>query len=57
VILTSDNGFARGDRGLTSKGMGYTEHSRVPFLVRWDGVFEPGSVDHRPVGGEDFLPT
>jgi arylsulfatase A-like enzyme len=57
VILTSDNGFAHGDRGLTSKGMGYTEHSRVPFLVRWDGVFEPGSVDHRPVGGEDFLPT
>jgi arylsulfatase A-like enzyme len=57
VILTSDNGFAHGDRGLTSKGMGYTEHARVPFLVRWDGVFEPGSVDHRPVGGEDFLPT
>jgi len=57
VILTSDNGFAHGDRGLTSKGMGYTEHVRVPFLVRWNGVFEPGAVDHRPVGGEDFLPT
>ena len=57
VILTSDNGFAHGDRGLTSKGLAYTEHTRVPFLVRWDGVFKAGFVDHRPVGGEDFLPT
>jgi N-acetylglucosamine-6-sulfatase len=57
VILTSDNGFAHADRGLTSKGMAYTEHTKVPFLVRWDGVFEGGFVDHRPVGGEDFLPT
>jgi arylsulfatase A-like enzyme len=57
VLLTSDNGFAHGDRGLTSKGLAYTEHSRVPFLVRWDGVFKAGFVDHRPVGGEDFLAT
>jgi arylsulfatase A-like enzyme len=57
VIFTSDNGFAWGDRGVTSKGLPYTEHVKVPFLVRWDGVFEAGAVDHRPVGGEDFLPT
>jgi arylsulfatase A-like enzyme len=57
VIFTSDNGFAHGDRGLTSKGMAYTEHVKVPFMARWDGVFAPGTVDHRPVGGEDFLPT
>jgi arylsulfatase A-like enzyme len=57
VILTSDNGFAHGDRGLTSKGMPYTEHVKVPFMVRWDGVFQPGAIDVRPVGGEDFLPT
>ena len=57
VIFTSDNGFAHADRGLTSKGMPYTEHVKVPFMVRWDGVFQPGAVDHRLVGGEDFLPT
>jgi len=57
VIFTSDNGFAHGDRGLTSKGLGYLEHTKVPFMVRWDGVFAPGVVDHRLVGGEDFLPT
>jgi arylsulfatase A-like enzyme len=57
VIFTSDNGFAHADRGLTSKGMPYTEHVKVPFMVRWDGVFPAGAVDHRLVGGEDFLPT
>jgi arylsulfatase A-like enzyme len=57
VILTSDNGFSWGERGLTSKGLPYTEHVKVPFVVRWDGVFPAGAVDGRPVGGEDFLPT
>lgn len=41
VILTSDNGFAHGDRGLTSKGMAYTEHVRVPFLLLTDR--DPGN--------------
>ncbi len=57
VIFTSDNGFAYGDRGLTSKGYPYREHISVPFLVRWPGVFPAASVDTRPVGGEDLLPT
>ena len=57
VIFTSDNGFAFGDRGLTSKGMPYREHVMVPTMMRWDGVFPAGTVDHRPIGGEDFLPT
>ena len=57
VILTSDNGWAFGERGVTSKALPYGEHVLVPFLVRWDGVFPAGAVDPRPVGGEDFLPT
>ncbi|HEY0397008.1 MAG TPA: sulfatase, partial [Acidimicrobiia bacterium] len=57
VIFTSDNGFAHGDRGLTSKGMPYSEHINVPLMARWDGVLPAGVVDHRLVGGEDFLPT
>jgi arylsulfatase A-like enzyme len=57
VIFTSDNGFSFGERGLTSKGMPYREHTMVPTMVRWDGVFPAGAVDHRPIGGEDFLPT
>ena len=57
VIFTTDNGYSWGERGVTSKGLPYTEHVKAPFLVRWDGVFPAGATDDRLVGGEDFLPT
>lgn len=57
VILTTENGFAWGERGATSKGLPYREHVKAPLMVRWDGVFPAGAVDNRLVGGEDFLPT
>ena len=57
VIFTTDNGYSWGERGVTSKGLPYTEHVQAPFLVRWDGVFPAGGTDDRLVGGEDFLPT
>jgi arylsulfatase A-like enzyme len=57
VVFTSDNGYSWDERGVTSKGLPYTEHVKVAFLARWDGVFAPGAVDRRPVGGEDILPT
>ncbi|HEY4409088.1 MAG TPA: sulfatase-like hydrolase/transferase [Acidimicrobiia bacterium] len=57
VILTSDNGFSFGDRGVTSKGLPYREDILVPTMVRWDGHFPAGTVDQRPIGGEDYLPT
>ncbi len=57
VIFTSDNGFSWTERGVTSKGLPYSEHVKVPFLARWDGVFGAGGVDTRPVSGEDLLPT
>ena len=57
VIFTTDNGYSWGERGVTSKGLPYTEHVEAPFLVRWDGVFPAGGTDDRLVGGEDFLPT
>jgi arylsulfatase A-like enzyme len=37
--------------------MPYSEHINVPLMARWDGVLPAGVVDHRLVGGEDFLPT
>ncbi|MFG0284292.1 MAG: sulfatase [Phycisphaerales bacterium JB039] len=61
VILTSDNG---GFGGVTSaaplrgaKGMFYEGGIRVPMLVRWPGVVEPGRVVETPVIGVDFYPT
>jgi arylsulfatase A-like enzyme len=57
AVFTSDNGYSWGERGVTSKGLPYVESVKVPFLVRWPGVFPAGSVDARPVGGVDLLPT
>ncbi|MGH8999990.1 MAG: sulfatase-like hydrolase/transferase, partial [Acidimicrobiia bacterium] len=57
VVFTSDNGYHWGERGLTSKGYPYVESVKVPFLVRWDGVFGAGAVDPRLVAGLDILPT
>ncbi|MDQ1489443.1 MAG: hypothetical protein QOJ23_1957 [Actinomycetota bacterium] len=37
--------------------MPYSDHINVPLMARWDGVLPAGVVDHRLVGGEDFLPT
>jgi arylsulfatase A-like enzyme len=57
VLFTTDNGYAWDERGATSKGLPWTEHVQAPLMVRWDGVFPPGSTDDRLVGTEDYLPT
>ena len=57
VIFTSDNGYSWGERGMTSKGVPYTESVKVPFFVRWPRIFAAGAVDYRPVSGVDIMPT
>jgi arylsulfatase A-like enzyme len=57
VLFTTDNGYAWDERGMTSKGMPWTEHVQAPLMVRWDGVFPPASTDDRLIGTEDYLPT
>jgi arylsulfatase A-like enzyme len=57
VILTTDNGYAWNERGMTSKGAPWIENVQAPFLVRWDGVFPPGTTDERLVGTVDLVPT
>ena len=57
ILFSTDNGYAWNERGMTSKGAPWTEHVQAPLLVRWDGVFPPGTTDERLVGTEDYLPT
>lgn len=72
VIFTSDNGGVggyreagvEGARGITSnaplrggKGMLYEGGIRVPLIVRWPGVVEPGTVCDEPVISVDVFPT
>lgn len=63
VIFTSDNGgavhFPATDNAPLRKGKGYPYEGglRVPFIVRWPGVVEAGTVCNVPVSGIDVLPT
>lgn len=59
VIFKSDNGGYNGDnrplRGF--KGMLYEGGIRIPWIVRWPGRVDPGSVCSVPVISMDCFPT
>ncbi len=69
VVFTSDNGGLRkiytgvGEVVSTNaplrdeKGTLYEGGIRVPMIVRWPGVVEPGSVHEAPTTTADLLPT
>jgi len=59
VIFKSDNGGYNGDnrplRGF--KGMLYEGGIRIPWIVRWPGHVEPGTICDTPVISMDCYPT
>lgn len=61
VIFTSDNGGYGGvadNRPLRKeKGYLYEGGLRVPFIARWPGRIEPGTLCREPVISMDFYPT
>jgi arylsulfatase A-like enzyme len=64
VIYTTDNGpmvCLWPDAGMTpfrgEKNTGYEGGFRVPCLIRWPGVVQPGSTISGMFAGEDWLPT
>jgi len=61
VVFTSDNGGWSGpaDNAPLREGKGYLYEggTRVPLIVRWPGIVEPGSISHAPVIGTDLFPT
>lgn len=65
VIFTSDNGPAitnihpHGSAGKlrAKKGHLYEGGIRVPGIIQWPGVVQPGTVSDQPVCGLDLLPT
>ena len=65
VIFTSDNGGLATSEGSPTcnsplaegKGWMYEGGTRVPLMVRWPGVIEPGSRCDVPVTSPDFYPT
>lgn len=61
IVFTSDNGGSR--RATTNKplrgakGELYEGGIRVPWIITWPGVTEPGTVCDTPVLSTDFYPT
>lgn len=65
VIFTSDNGGAPDSYHLNLfnnplrmfKGETYEGGIRVPYIFRWSGKIEPGTVCDEPIHGIDLYPT
>ena len=65
VVFFADNGGLSTSEGWptanvplrTGKGWLYEGGIRVPMLVKWPGVTQPGSLCEQPVSSIDFLPT
>ena len=57
VMYTGDQGFYLGEHGLYDKRFMYEEGLRMPFLVRWPGEIESGSVNDGMILNVDFAPT
>jgi arylsulfatase A-like enzyme len=64
IVYTTDNGaqfFSWPDGGTTpfkgEKNMTWEGGFRVPLLIRWPGVIEPGTELNHIISLEDFLPT
>lgn len=58
ILFTSDNGSLYSNAPLRSvKGHLYEGGIRVPMMVRWTGVIEPGSRCDVPVISTDYVPT
>lgn len=57
VIYSSDQGFYIGDHGWYDKRWMYEESLKMPLIVSWPGVTEPGSVSEELVQNLDYAQT
>ncbi len=57
VVYTSDHGFFLGDHGWLDKRFMYEQAIRVPWLIRYPGVIEKGSITDKWGINIDNAPT
>jgi len=57
VIYSSDQGFYIGDHGWYDKRWMYEESLKMPLIVKWPGVTEPGSINEDLVQNLDYAST
>ncbi len=57
VIYSSDQGFYVGDHGWFDKRWMYEESLKMPLIVKWPGVTQPGSRSELMVQNLDYAET
>ncbi|MGE0376854.1 MAG: sulfatase-like hydrolase/transferase [Planctomycetaceae bacterium] len=57
VIYCSDQGFYLGEHGWYDKRWMFEESLKMPFLIRWPGVIEPGTKSAALIQNIDYAPT
>ncbi len=58
VIFTSDHGYFYGEHGLgAERRLAYEETIRIPLLVRYPGLFNPGAKPEQMVTSVDIAAT
>lgn len=57
VVYSSDQGFYIGDHGWYDKRWMYEESLKMPLIIKWPGVTQPGSVDQHLVQNLDYAET
>lgn len=57
VIYSSDQGFYLGEHGWYDKRWMFEESLKMPFLIRWPGVINPGVRSKALIQNIDYAPT
>lgn len=57
VIYSSDQGFYLGEHGWYDKRWMFEESLKMPFLIRWPGVINPGTQSTALIQNIDYAPT
>jgi N-acetylglucosamine-6-sulfatase len=57
IVFTSDNGFVLGEHGRVDKRTAYDESLRIPLLVRYPPLVQPGTVITNLVLSIDLAPS
>jgi len=57
VIYTTDQGHFLGEHGFFSKRFMYEEAMRMPLIIRYPGIVQPGTLNSDFVVNTDFAPT
>jgi N-acetylglucosamine-6-sulfatase len=57
IVFTSDNGFVLGEHGRVDKRTMYEESIRIPLVIRYPPLVQPGTVIRQMVLNHDLAPT